>query len=124
MEFDEIVKAELLANDIILCVSCDSYSSHSRGFATPDDRTIHYNKKMATRRTLYGFLHEVGHIVFGHGKNCQLRRFEKESQAEEYARESMRMLGFPVPRSQVALGNTYVKRWKRFGDNIKKGRNK
>lgn len=122
MDNQEIIKAELMANDITLCSGCDSYSSHSRGFAVPDKKTIHYSAKGATRTTLYGFLHEIGHIVMGHGKNCPLRRYEKEAQAEEYARKSMKEYGFAVPRKSVVLGNAYIRRFKRFGDNIKKSR--
>ena len=122
MENQDIVNAELIANDIKLCAGCETYHSHSRGFAKVDDRTIHYSAKCATRKTLYGFLHEVGHIVMGHGKDCPLRRYEREAQAEEYARKSMKDYGFAVPRSAVALGNRYVKRMKRWGNNIKKGR--
>lgn len=118
----EIVKAELIAHNIKLCQGCETYHSHSRGFAKVDEKEIHYSAKCATRKTLYGFLHEVGHIVMGHGKDCPLRRYEKEAQAEEYARNSMRDYGFPIPRVAVSKGNRYVKRMKRWGDNIKRGK--
>lgn len=118
----EIMRAELMAHDITLCAGCDRYNSHSRGFAVPDKRTIHYSAKGATRKTLYGFLHEVGHIVMGHGSACPLRRYEREAQAEDYARRSLRDYGIAIPRQAVAIGNAYVRRWKRFGDKIKKAR--
>ena len=122
IESDDIIKAELIANDIELCRDCKSYNSHSRGFAMPDERVIHYNAKCATRKTLYGFLHEIGHIVMGHGKRSTLRRYEQESEAEDYARQSLKSYGIPVPRKAVVLGNAYVKRWKQFGDKIKASR--
>jgi hypothetical protein len=122
MTNEEIVQAELLANNITLCAGCDNGDNHNRGWAYADERTIHYAKKCATRRTLYGFLHEVGHIVMGHGSKCGLRRFEKEAQAEEYARASLRMLGITVPRSKVASGNAYIARRKRTGDRIIRAR--
>lgn len=113
MEFQEIVWAELIANDISLCTGCDSYNSHSRGFAMVSDRTIHYSMKCATRSTLHGFLHEVGHIVLAHGKHCQLKRWQKEQQAEDFATRSLKSYGIPVPRKTVNLGKRYVARWKR-----------
>lgn len=120
----EIIKAELMAHDINLCAGCESYSSHLRGYAVPDKRTIHYSAKGATRKTLYGFLHEIGHIVMGHGKTSPLRRYEQEAQAEEYARRSLQEYGIAVPRAAVSLGNAYVRRWKQFGDKIKKSKRK
>ena len=122
MTNQEIVQAELLANGITLCTGCNEGYSHTRGVATPDSRRIHYSLKCATRGSLYGFLHEVGHIVNGHGRSSKLRRYQQEHEAEVYARESLRMLGLSVPRKQVALGNAYVARWKRFGDNVNAGR--
>ncbi len=121
MDYQEIVTAELMANSIELCTGCCNTSSHSRGFAEPDKRVIHFNAKMATRGTLYGFLHEVGHIVKAHGKSSKLRRYQQEQEAEDYARESFRQLGLAVPRKQVTLGNAYIARFKRFGDNVRRG---
>jgi len=119
----DIVQAELMANDITLCIGCDKFgASHSRGFAAPDSRTIHYNAKMATRATLYGFLHEVGHVVKGHGKASKLRRFEREQEAEDYARDSFRAYGIAVPQKQVAQGNAYILRMARWGRNSAAGR--
>lgn len=117
-DFLDIVAAELLANDIRLCAACDSYSSHKRGFARPDKREIHYAAKFATRSTLHGFLHEVGHVVNRHGKSCKLRRYEREAEAERYATESLRAYGIAVPRKAVAKGRAYIGRWKRTGKRI------
>lgn len=122
IDYADIVAAELAAHDISLCTGCENGASHSRGFATPDSKTIHFDKQMATRGTLYGFLHEVGHVVRGHGKASKLRRWQEEQQAEQYARESFQAYGLPVPRKQVALGNAYVKRMARWGRNIAAGR--
>lgn len=122
-ENEDIIKAELIANEIDLCKGgCQHRRSHSRGFAVPDQRTIHYSKKCMTRSTLYGFLHEIGHIVMGHGKKNPLRSHQKEFQAEQYARRSFREYGITVPRKQVVMGNAYVARRKAFGDAIKRGR--
>lgn len=119
MEYSEIVEGELQLHGITLCTGCTNGSSHSRGFATPDSKTIHFNRKMATRGTLYGFLHEIGHVVNGHGKASKLRRYQQEQEAEDYARASMRAYGIAVPRKQVQLGDRYVARFKRMGDRIK-----
>ena len=123
IDYADIVEAELTAHDIMICTDCEGFNaSHSRGFATPDTRVVHFNKKMATRATLHDFLHEVGHILKGHGKACRLRRFEKEGQAEEYARESMRAYGIPISRKRAAEGAAYIKRMRRWGRNIAAGR--
>lgn len=123
MENQEIIKAELIAHDVKVCQGCDRYHSHSRGFAVPDERTIHYSAKGSTRSTLYGFLHEIGHIIKGHGKASKLRRYEREAEAEDYARKSLADYGIPVPRKRVVLGNAYIRRFKQFGDNVRWGRN-
>lgn len=122
IDYAEIVEAELAANDITLCADCDRYQSHKRGFAAPDSRIIHYDAKMATRGTLYGFLHEVGHVIKGHGKSCKLRRWQKEQEAEAYARESMRAYGIPVPLKNVQAGDAYVRRFRLFGERVAAGR--
>ena len=118
IEYADIVKAELIENNISLCVGCDSRQSHNRGFAAVKERVIHYSRKCATRSTLHGFLHEVGHIVKGHEKGCGLKRWEREQEAERYATESLRTYGISVPRKSVQLGKKYVARWKSFGKKI------
>lgn len=122
MEYADIIKAELIAHDINLCTGCDSYNSHARGYATPDDRTIHCSAKGATRMTLCKFLHEIGHIVKGHGAKCKLRRYEREEQAEAYAKQSMKDYGIPMPRKRARRSASYVNRMKRWGNNIARGR--
>ena len=121
MDYQEIVTAELMMHDIRLCTGCESYNSHSRGYAIPDDRTIHVSAKMATRKTLCKFLHEVGHIVKGHKKGCKLKRWQREDEAESYAKESMRMLGIPYPRERGRRSSGYVNRMKRWGKRISNG---
>lgn len=122
MDYQEIVAAELIAHDIVLCTGCSNGLSHNRGWAYSDTREIHYSKKCATRATLYGFLHEVGHIVREHGKKCKLPRWAKEQQAEEYAQDSFRQYGLTIPRTKRAHGTRYVSRMKRWGRNISRGR--
>jgi hypothetical protein len=119
MDYSEIVAGELQLHDIKLCAGCATYHSHTRGFAVASTRTIHMNAKFARRSTLYGFLHEVGHIVSGHGPNSKLRRYQQEQEAEDYARQSMRAYGIAVPRCEVQKGDAYVARFKRMGDNVK-----
>lgn len=81
---------------------------------------IHYSRKCATRGTLHGFLHEVGHVIKGHGKASKLKRWEEEQEAEAYASESLRIYGIPVPRKAAADGRRYVARKKRLGQRISK----
>lgn len=123
IDYADIVAGELALHDIRLCGGCEEFSnSHNRGFAVPDERVIHYSAQMRTRSTLWGFLHEVGHIVRGHGKATKLKRYEREQEAEDYAREAFRAYGIPAPRKVVALGRRYVSRMKRWGKNIARGR--
>ena len=122
MDYQDIVAAELIAHNITLCTGCEDAGSHARGYALPDAREIHYSAKMATRATLHGFLHEVGHIIKGHGKASKLKRWEQELEAEEYATTSMRIYGISVPRKTQTRGSSYVARMKRWGRNIAAGR--
>jgi hypothetical protein len=122
MDFRDIVTGELLLHKITLCTGCQSGDNHPRGIAYPDSRIIHYSAKCATRSTLHGFLHEVGHIVLGHGRACKLKRWEKEAGAEDYARYSMRTYGISIPRRVSREGREYVDRMARWGRNIAAGR--
>jgi hypothetical protein len=122
IDYLEILEGELLANDIRWCKACFIAGSHKRGFAMVKDRVIHYDKKIATRGTLYGALHEVGHIVKNHCVGNRLHRWEEEQEAEQYARDSLRAFGIKVPRREVNQGDAYIARMKRWGDRIKAGR--
>jgi hypothetical protein len=122
MTNEEIVRAELKEHGIKLCGGCDLRQSHRRGFAVTRTRTIHLSQKMATAATLYGFMHEVGHIVRGHRPGRGLRRWEQEREAEDYARERFRALGLPLPAREVERGDAYVARMKRWGDRALLGR--
>lgn len=119
MDNADIIKAELMAHDITLC-KCER--PHSRAYAVPDRREIHVSKKGATRNTLATFLHEIGHVINNHGKACKLRRFQREAEAEQYAKDSFRCYDIPYPRKRAGLSNRYVSRWKRIGDKIKRAR--
>jgi len=112
--FRVLFKAELAINDVAWCRGCESRSSHRRGFATDD--TVHYDSEVATRATLYRGLHEIAHVVLDHARQRRtLRRYEREAQAESWARYRMRELGVSVPRGEVAAGVAYVDRMKRWG---------
>ena len=64
--------------------------------------------KPLTRKSLYIFLHEIGHVAIGHlGKK---KRHVEEYEAEQFAHERMRELGFAVPRSQTERAKAYVAR--------------
>jgi hypothetical protein len=119
--YREMFEAELAAHDIAWCQGCERYNSHRRGFAS-QDRTIHFESKIGTRSTLYGGLHEVGHIVRDHFGKGRRRRWQEEQEAERYARTRMRELGVPIPRKDVQAGDAYVARMKRWGDRIAAGR--
>lgn len=112
----DIIKAELIHNNVSVC-SCPR--PHSRAYAIPDKREIHFSQQGATRSTLATFLHEIGHVVKGHGKASKLRRFQREQEAEDYAKDSFKCYDIPYPRKRSGLSRRYVAQWKRIGDNIK-----
>lgn len=114
-----LFQAELDGFDIAWCQACDAKNSHHRGFADPKKRTIHLDRKISTRSTLHRALHEVGHIV---NNETGLLRWEKEQRANDFAELRMRDLGIPLPRAAVARGRAYVRRMKRWGKAISKGR--
>lgn len=114
----EAFYAEAFRLKVVWCRGCESRASHKRGFANVRTRTIHLDSTISTRAGLYRALHELGHIADGAKSK---RRWERERAAEEFARTRMRALGFVVPRKQVADGNAYVARMKRWGDNVSAG---
>ena len=121
--------AEIERLEIDWCRSaeeCGNGKNHRRGFA--DAHAIHLDAEVANRLSLYRALHEVGHVVHGRayrqldGASVRPRRWERERDAEDYARRRMRELGFPVPRACVAKGDAYVERLRRWGDRISRSR--
>ena len=120
MNYKEILEAELNKHGLSWCRGCAVNSSHKRGFVLhADKKTIHYDSNVVTRNSLHRGLHEVGHCI---NDEKGLRRYECEANAEAYATDTMRAYNIPVPRKTVALGKSYVKRFKRFGDNIIKAK--
>jgi hypothetical protein len=120
--FTEVVTGELILHNIKLCAGCSAYNSHARGFACGATRTIHMNAKFATRSTLFGFLHEVGHIVDYQQFNkwCG-RRWELEARATLYAINSMRAYDIPIPKGMIRSYRAYTARCKRHGQNVSQG---
>ena len=110
-------EAELERHEIRWCRGgCRYRNSHRRGFAAAD--TIHLDSKIGTRRSLYGGLHEVGHIVLGHTRPRGRRRWELEAEAESWAQQRMAQLGIEVPPAAVEAGQAYIVRMQRWGDRI------
>jgi len=110
-------EAELARLNIAWCTGgCRYRNSHRRGFATPG--TVHLDSKIGTRRSLYGGLHEIGHIALGHAARGGKRRWEVEAEAELWAQRRMHELGIEIPAVEVENGRAYVARMKRWGDNI------
>lgn len=70
-----------------------------------------------TRRALYFYLHEIGHIVLGHcdGRDRRLRAWQREQEAERFAQVRMRAHGIPVPRREIRDGRAYVERKRKQG---------
>lgn len=121
MSYQEIFKQELSKRGLAWCRGCLQYSaSHKRGFvAHSDKKFVHYDSEIATRKTLHNGFHEIGHCV---NDETGMRRFQREANAEKFATNLMRSLGISVPRIAVSRGKTYVKRMKRWGDSIKRGK--
>ena len=115
----EIFESQLATHNIKWCRGCESYNGHKRGFATTKDRTVHYDSKIATRGTLLGGLHEIGHIV---ANTPGMKRWMREASAEEWAVKTIRQFGISVPRKAHSDGRKYIARMKRWGKNISAGR--
>lgn len=120
MNFKEIFEQELKKYNLNWCRGCNAGRGHKRGFVLKNDRTtVHYDREIATRATLHGGFHEIGHCV---NNETGLRSFECEANAEAFANNKFKELGISVPRKTKALGKDYIRRKKRHGDNIKRGR--
>ena len=121
MTLRQTFEAELERHGIRWCAGgCRYRNSHRRGFATID--TVHLAAKIGTRRSLYGGLHEVGHIVLGHTERRGTRRWRVEAEAEAWAQQRMRELGIEIPAVEVEAGRAYIARMQRWGDNISRAR--
>ena len=114
-------EAELGRVGVTWCTGgCRYRSSHRRGFATPG--TVHLDAKIGTRRSLYGGLHEIAHVVLGHTARRGRRRWELEAEAEAWTQQRMNELGIEIPIVEVEAGRAYVARMRRWGDNISRAR--
>ena len=121
MTLRDTFEAELAQHGLAWCTGpCRFRASHRRGFATPG--IVHLDAKIGTRRTLYGGLHEIGHLVLGHTRRGGKRRWQLEAEAEAWAQQRMRALGLEPPAADVAAGEAYVARMRRWGDNISRSR--
>jgi len=58
-----------------------------------------------TRRRLYVFAHECGHVALRHGSRP---RHRQELEAELYAQDALRRHGIEVPEREVEIGRRYV----------------
>src|SRR5258708_7719133 len=112
--YREMFEAELVNYDVRWCKGCDSRQSHKRGFGGGSERAVHLDSAIATRSSLMRGLHEIGHAVLHVRPNNVRRRYEREAQAEAFAKERMRALGVAVPRKVARQGQQYVARMKRF----------
>jgi hypothetical protein len=121
MNYKEIFEAELLKNNIKWCLGCEHRRSHKRGFASVyGEKIVHLDNKIVTRTGLYKAFHELGHCL--DADVLKRRSFEREQIAEDFARMKMKEYNIPSPRKMVILGNSYIQRKKRHGDNINMGR--
>ena len=120
MSYLEIFLLILRRHNLKWCKGCNARRGHKRGFVLLKDRTtIHYDSKIATRSTLFGGLHEIGHCV---NDERGLRSFECEIGAENFAKSIFKEFGVAIPRERVAAGVDYIKRKKQHGDNIRRSK--
>ena len=120
MSMRELFEAEITAHGLTWCRECCASNGHKRGFVLDaEPKTVHLDSEIATRSSLHRGLHEIGHAI--HDQR-EMRRFQKERQAEEWATRRMRELGISVPRKVAAAGRAYVSRMKRWGDNIRRSK--
>jgi len=118
--FLELFEQELKKHNLNWCKGECGHGSHKRGFVFSKDKTtVHYDSKICTRTTLHGGLHEIGHCI--NNEKGQLR-WQQEAGAEKFANDKMKEFGVSVPRKTKAMGVSYVRRKKRHGDNIRRGR--
>jgi hypothetical protein len=64
-----------------------------------------------TRRSLYVFLHEIAHVRLGHLEQetrKRLKSWQREQEAEDWARDTMRRYGIAVPRKELKRAKDYV----------------
>jgi hypothetical protein len=128
--YREMFEAELAAHGIAWCLGgCGGRRSHDNGGAFATDRTVHYNREIATRATLQIGLHEVGHIVLGHTERTaagyrtdRRRAYEREAEAEAWSFQRMRELGVPIPEKSRERARGYVARKKARGDAVIAGK--
>lgn len=80
------------------------------GLACFETRTIDV-VRIETRADLFVFLHEIGHIHCGHGREASHADLSAvhEYEAETWAIRAMRGMGFAVPRSCLAEAKAYVR---------------
>jgi hypothetical protein len=120
MTYREVFEKEIKRYNLNWCRGCDSRAGHKRGFVLYKDKTtVHYDREIATRSTLFGGLHEIGHCI---NDEKGLHSYQCEMLAEDFARSKFEKYKIPLPRKRVSLGVSYIKRKKRHADNIKKGR--
>ena len=105
---------EIVEREIVQAGYTLSYSSGLTGRVSWVSRAARI-PEIKTRRSLYIALHELGHIVNGRVRPVYLGEY----QAEVYAHNRMREMGFAVPRKMTARAKDYVhmkvKRAKRRG---------
>jgi len=115
MNYKEIFETELKKNNLSWCQGqCKEYGSHKRGFVFWKDPVIHLDSSISTRNSLYRGLHEIGHKITGN----KGRRFEREQNADNWAINTMKQYNIPIPRKARQGVKRYIKRMKRWGDNI------
>lgn len=95
---------------------CVTYRRSLSGAANSVERRLSAPEP-TTRRRLYVFLHEVGHIVLQHRRTKH--SYIEEFEAEMWAHQTMRKYGVPVSRRDTIQAKKYVAQKLRQG--LKRG---
>ena len=119
LTFLEMFERELGIHGIQWCKGECGRNSHRRAFADPKSRTVHMSHKVTQRSVLLTGLHEIGYIV---ANTPDMKRWQREKTATQWAYERMKELGINVPRQARQDYRDYVGRMKQWGKNIAAGR--
>ncbi len=109
MDYKAIGQSYVDRYNIILCPR-ETCTCWSRPHAHPKERKICKMPLPTGRKSLFSFLHEVGHIVHPRGGIKKELRAVEEYYATCYAKEEIRKHGISVSKQQSRDYDRYIRR--------------